>query len=112
MVIFTVMLDQKEKLFVEYWESNRLRENNILYQFLTGFPVGLLFSLPIMFLLFTAKYWFKRADMVANSQLNPFVLVIAIFIIATFIAILYKRHQWDMKEQQYNQLKVKENRKS
>jgi hypothetical protein len=106
------MLDRKEKLFVEYWETNREREKNILYQLLTGLPIGLLFALPIMFILFTGRYWFKRADMVANSELNPVLLVSAVLIIATFVAVLYKRHQWDMKEQQYKELKVKENRKS
>ena len=106
------MLDQKEKLFVEYWELNRMKEKNIFYQLLTGLPIGLLFALPIIFILFTARYWFKRAEMVANAELNPVILVTAVLIIATFIAVVYKRHQWDMKEQQYNELKVKENRKS
>jgi len=50
--------------------------------------------------------------MVANTELNPVILVSAVLMIATFVAILYKRHQWDMKEQQYKELKVKENRKS
>jgi membrane protein YdbS with pleckstrin-like domain len=106
------MLDQKEKLFVEYWELNREKEKNLLYQVLTGLPMGLLFALPIIFILFTSRYWFKRADMVANAELNPVLLVSAVLIIATFVAVLYKRHQWEMKEQQYKELKVKENRKS
>ena len=103
------MLNQKEKLFVEYWEVNRMKENNLLYQVLTGLPIGLLFALPIIFILFTGRYWFKRADMVANSSLSPVILIIAVFIIALFVAVLYKRHQWDMKEQQYKQLKAKQN---
>jgi len=106
------MLDQKEKLFVEYWEINREKEKNLLYQVLTGLPIGLLFALPIIFILFTGRYWFKRADMVANAELNPVLLVSAVLIIATFVAVLYKRHQWEMKEQQYKELKVKEKRKS
>jgi len=106
------MLDQKEKLFVEYWELNRMKEKNFFYQLLTGLPIGLLFALPIIFILFTGRYWFKRADMVAITELNPVILVSAVLMIATFVAILYKRHQWDMKEQQYKELKVKENRKS
>jgi membrane protein YdbS with pleckstrin-like domain len=106
------MLDQKEKLFVEYWELNREKEKNILYQVLTGLPIGLLFALPIIFILFTGRYWFKRADMVANAELSPVLLVSAVFLIAIFVAVMYKRHRWDMKEQQYKELKVKENRKS
>jgi|SRR5690242_18706491 membrane protein YdbS with pleckstrin-like domain len=106
------MLDQREKLFVEYWALNREKERNLLYQVLTGLPIGLLFALPIIFILFTGRYWFKRADMVANAELNPVLLVSAVFIIAVFVAVLYKRHQWEMKEQQYKELKAKENRKS
>jgi membrane protein YdbS with pleckstrin-like domain len=106
------MLDQKEKLFVEYWEVNREKEKSILYQLLTGLPMGLLFALPIIFILFTGRYWFKRADMVANTELSAVVLVTAVLIIATFVAVLYKRHQWEMKEQQYKELKAKENQKS
>jgi len=105
------MLEQKEKLFIEYWELNRLKEKNIFYQMLTGLPIGLLFALPIIFILFTGRYWFKRADMVANAELSPVLLVTAVLIIAIFVAIFYKRHQWEMKEQQYKELKVKENRK-
>jgi membrane protein YdbS with pleckstrin-like domain len=106
------MLDQKEKLFIEYWEMNREKEKSILYQLLTGLPMGLLFALPIIFILFTGRYWFKRADMVANTELSAVVLVTAVLIIATFVAVLYKRHQWEMKEQQYKELKAKENQKS
>ena len=106
------MLDRREKLFIEYWELNREKEKNIFYQVLTGLPIGLLFALPIIFIFFTSRYWFKRADMVANTELNPVLLVSAVFIIATFVAVLYKRHQWEMKEQQYKELKVKENGKS
>ena len=106
------MLDRREKLFIEYWELNREKEKNIFYQVLTGLPIGLLFALPIIFIVFTSRYWFKRADMVANTELSPIILVSAVLMIATFVAILYKRHQWDMKEQQYKELKVKENRKS
>jgi membrane protein YdbS with pleckstrin-like domain len=106
------MLDRREKLFIEYWELNREKEKNIFYQVLTGLPIGLLFALPIIFIVFTSRYWFKRADMVANTELNPVLLVSAVFIIATFVAVLYKRHQWEMKEQQYKELKVKENGKS
>jgi hypothetical protein len=106
------MLDQKEKLFVDYWEVNREKESSLLYQVLTGLPIGLLFALPIILILFSGRYWFKRADIVANSQLSPFVLIVAVVLIAGFVAVLYKRHQWERKEQQYLELKAKENRKS
>lgn len=104
------MLSENEKRFVKYWEENRLREKSWKYQLLTGLPMGLLFSLPIIILLMTAKLWYKRADMEANTMLSPVVLIIAVMLIAVFIAIFYKNHRWEMKEQLYRQLKAREER--
>lgn len=104
------MLNEKERLFVEYWERNRDREKRFIVQLLTGLPIGLLFALPIVFILLTGKYWFKRADMVANSQMSISVLVIAVLLIAGFVGVFYKSHKWEMKNQQYKQLKAKESR--
>jgi hypothetical protein len=103
------MLSEKEKLFVEYWEANRDKEKNLVYQVITGLPIGFLFSLPIIIILFTGRLWYKRADMIAKSELSPFVLILAVFLIALFVAVLYKRHQWEMKEQQYRELQGRGN---
>lgn len=105
------MLSEKEKQFVEYWEANRLREKQLLPQLLYGIPMGLLFALPILIILFTGKLWYTRADMQANTM-SPFVLITAVIIIAVFIAVFYKRHQWDMKEQQYLELKSREEKEA
>ena len=102
------MLDEKERLFVDYWSVNRVKERRIGYHLLTGLPVGLLFSLPIIFILFTGRYWYKRADTEASSQLSLGLLIVAVVVIAVFVAVVYKRHQWEMKEQQYLELKAKD----
>jgi hypothetical protein len=98
------MLSEKERLFVDYWKIHRLREKNIVFQFLTGLPVGLIFALPVLLILFTGRFWYKRADMVANSDSGLSTLIIAIIVIAAFVAVFYKRHQWEMKDQQYREL--------
>jgi len=102
------MLEERERAFVEYWAVHREREGRLMYQLMTGLPVGLLFALPIILLLFTGRFWYKRADMEANSELSLGLLSAAILIIAVFVAVLYKRHQWEMKEQQYLELKAKD----
>ena len=102
------MLTDREKNFIEYWEANRLKEKKLFKQLLIGLPIGLLFALPVLIILFSGKFWYKRADMVANTSLNPFVLISAVIIITCFIAIFYKKQQWEMKEQQYNEIKAKE----
>ena len=106
------MLSKKEKLFVEYWERARERERRLGYQLLMGLPVGLLFAIPIMVIVFTGKYWYKRADMAATGHLSATLLGIIVFCIATFVAIFYKRHQWDMKEQQYMELKSRQRKEA
>lgn len=102
------MITEQERLFVEYWEANRLKEKKTLKQLLIGLPVGALFGVPIIFMLISGRFWYKRADMEAASHLNPLVLIVAVLAIIIFVAIFYKRHQWDMKEQQYLEIKGKE----
>ena len=99
-------LTEKELAFLTYWENHRLKEKKILNQLLVGLPLGVLFGMPILinFLL----GWYKRAAMVANTQLNPIVLITAIVLIIVFIAIFSRRHKWEMKEQYYRELKARE----
>jgi hypothetical protein len=100
-------MTEREKLFVEYWETHRLREKSLVYQILTGLPMGLLFGMPIILILFSSRFWYQRADMVANSQMSTIILMVAILLIAIFVAVIYKRHQWEMKEQQYKEIKAR-----
>jgi hypothetical protein len=102
------MLTESEKRFLKYWEENRLREKKLNKQLLLGLPIGLLFAIPVLILLFSGKFWYQRASMEANTQGSPVVLIIAVICIAVFVAVFYKRHQWDMREQQYLELKAKE----
>lgn len=102
------MLTESEKRFLEYWEANRLREKKINKQLLLGLPIGLLFAVPVLILLFSGRLWYQRASMEANSHSSPVVLIIAIICIAVFVALFYKRHQWDQREQHYLELKAKE----
>ena len=92
---------------MQYWEANRLREKKLGFQLLVGIPMGLLFSLPILIILFTGKLWYTRAEMVANTSSKPWVLMVAVFLIAVFVAIFNKRHQWERKEQWYQELKAR-----
>ena len=99
------MLTQHEKDFLIYWEKNRDKEKKISRQLLFGLPLGLLISAGI--LLSINIPWYERADMVANTSLNPYILILAIVGITTFTAIFYKKYQWEMKEQRYRELLFK-----
>jgi uncharacterized membrane protein len=97
------MLTEQEEKFITYWEQNRDRQKRTFRQLLVGIPIGLLFAVPI-FINFVSG-WYKRADMQSNTQdFNPGVLLIALLLIISFIAIFSKKHQWDMREQHYREL--------
>jgi sterol desaturase/sphingolipid hydroxylase (fatty acid hydroxylase superfamily) len=98
-------LTEEEKRFVEYWRLNRDKQKKLFRQLLIGLPVGLLFAIPII-LNFSAG-WDKRASMWARGHADDStgsVLIVAVLIIAVFVAIFSKRHKWEMYEQQYREL--------
>ena len=101
------MTRQQEQEFIQYWEENRDRQGKWTFQLLKGLPVGMGFAIPVVIILITSRFWYKRADMAANAELNPFVLGICVLAIVTFVAIFYKRYQWDRKEQQYLEFKAR-----
>lgn len=102
------MLNEEEKAFIQYWEQNRDRQKKVFRQFLVGIPIGLLFAIPIV--INFASGWYKRADMEANSDFNPMVLLIALLIIVAFVAIFSRRHKWDQYEQRYRELLARQSR--
>ena len=99
------MLTSNEEKFLVYWKTNRDRDKKLMRQLLIGLPAGLLISGGI--LLSLDLDWYKRANMVANAELNPYVLLTALAGIVIFMAIFYKKYQWDMKEQHYRELLFK-----
>jgi cation transporter-like permease len=100
------MLTPHEEQFVQYWQQNRDREKKLFRQLLVGLPAGVLLAIGIVASVVTDR-WYERADMVANSKMNPNVLIVALLAIVVFIAIFYKKFQWDQREQLYKELMVK-----
>jgi len=99
------MLSKHDEDFLQYWEKSRDKEKKIMYRLFISLPLGLLISGGILFSL--DLNWYQRANMVANSQTNPIVLLIAVVAIAVFTAIFYKKFKWDMNEQHYKELLFK-----
>ena len=101
-----LMLTENEEAFVQYWQQNRTRQKKLMYQLLVGLPLGLLVGGIIAFNFYSG--WNKQAEAVANSpQFNPIVLIVALLIIAVFIAVFSKKFQWDQREQKYKELLAK-----
>ena len=104
------MLSEAEQNFISYWETARLGERRLVRQLLVGIPVGMLVGIPILVVLFSGRFWYVRADAVAGSRLSPVVMIVAVLLIVLFMALFYKRHQWEMKEQYYQELLAKKRR--
>lgn len=103
------MLTKNEERFVEYWKNNRNREKKLFRQLLFGLPLGLLIGGGIIISVVTDK-WYERADMIANTQMNPNVLIIAVLSIAVFTGLFYKKFKWDQNEQLYKELLTKKDK--
>lgn len=99
-----------EEKFMVYWEENRLKQKKTLNQLMFGLPLGILFSLPIVVNFLVGRFWYKRADAVGLSQFNPTVLVVAIVLIASFVGLMNRKMRWEKLEQQYLELKSRENK--
>jgi hypothetical protein len=101
------MLSQQEKDFMDYWEKNRNRQRKLSRQLLLGIPIGLLFIVPMVFSI--SSHWDKRAEIEANSSqnFNPWVILVAFFLISAFIAIFSRKVSWDRNEQRYLEIKAK-----
>ncbi|HVX49442.1 MAG TPA: hypothetical protein VHB48_04765 [Chitinophagaceae bacterium] len=100
------MLSPREKKFIEYWSANREKQKSLARQIFFGLPFGLILGIAILVVFESG--WYERATMVAYAESSPYILVIAIVIIAVFSGIFYKRYQWEMNEQRYRELLAKQ----
>jgi hypothetical protein len=104
------MLSEKEKEFLKYWEENRVKEKSLLKQFFPGLPIGLCIGCAILLTLDSG--WYERANMIAETESSPTVLFIAIVAIVAFTGFFYKKFRWEMNEQSYKELKLKDELRS
>ncbi len=99
------MLTQEENNFILFWEDNRLNNKVNFFQFIKGLSRGLAISLAIIALVISG--WYQRANMQANAKLSTGVFIVALALIAIFMAWLYKNFQWESNEQKYLELIAK-----
>lgn len=100
------MLTEKELEFLNYWEEKRKENKLNPFFFIRGLVVGLIIGLLVALSLILG--WYKRANMDANTKLNPMVLVFCIVLIGLFLAIFYNNFKYEECEQHYKELKQKQ----
>lgn len=99
------MLTPDEEKFIKYWGENKDKIQTGFRQYRTGLAIGLVFGIGI--LINFATGWYSRANMVANSQSTPLILILALVIIAIFCSIFYRQFNREANDQRYNELLIK-----
>jgi di/tricarboxylate transporter len=102
-------MENDENKFIAFWENNRLQQKKSFLQFIKGLSIGLLVGFAIIIAIISG--WYTRANMLANSKMSTYILVIALFFIAVFMAWLYQNYQWEANEQKYLELLAKQKKK-
>ena len=106
------MISEKERVFLRYWELNREVESSFISKLTRGFPMAVLFGLPILLLLIVVRLFFPDWYM-KISGISPAMLitaVIAVVLVVLFYAYFRMQYNWEMNEQLYKELKSKENK--
>ena len=92
------------------WEVKRLQKRGG-FNFGLGLRLGVFMVLAVFINLATG--WHKKAAMAFNGSASTLlVILIACVAIVVFMSVFSQRYQWEQKEQQYQELKARENRSS
>lgn len=103
------MLSEKEVSFISYWEKNREKEIGFLHKIIGGFPMAIIFSMPIILLVIVVKIflpdWYTK---ISGTSPGMFVTaIVAMLVIALFYSYFRMHYKWEMNEQLYLELKAK-----
>lgn len=104
------MITEKERQFMVYWQGEREKLNTVKAKLLNGLPVAVLFTLPILLLLFSVQLFFPEwQTRISKTSAGSFMAVIAaLFICVLFFAYFRMHYKWEMNEQLYQELKSRE----
>lgn len=106
------MISEKDIEFLRYWERVRDAESTFTSKLSRGLPMAFLFGLPIILTLVVVKLFVPDFAMkISKTSSGAFVtVVIATGIIIVFYAFFRMQYKWEMNEQLYQELKIKENK--
>ena len=106
------MISEKEIAFLRYWESHREIENTFISKLTRGFPMALLFGLPIILLVVVVRLFLPEWYMkISGTSPGMFITaILAMLGVVIFYAYFRMQYKWEMNEQLYKELKSKENK--
>lgn len=96
---------KEDEAFVQYWAANREQEKKSVRPLLVGMSSGI--AIGVLILISLSSGWYERANMVANTSFSTPVFLLAVLLFSLFMAIIYRKFRWEMKEQRYLELLAK-----
>ena len=102
------MITDEEEKFYQYWSTTRTHYKTSIRPYLKGLSIG--FAIGVGILLTIYPGWYTRANMQANTVLDPFLFLLAIAIVAIFMAFIYRNYQWEQHEQRFQIIQAKRKR--
>jgi len=106
------MITEKDIQFLRYWERVRESESTFISKLMRGLPMAFMFALPIVLSvvvvkLFAADWYTKMSGTSPGAFITVLLAVCAIIVFYAYFRMEYK---WEMNEQLYQELKIKEDR--
>jgi hypothetical protein len=79
-----LMLTEKEKQFLRYWEANKDIENTFLRKLLGGLPMAVIFGLPVILSVVVVRLFFPDWYM-KISETTPGMFISAIIAVVCIV---------------------------
>lgn len=104
------MLTEKEKQFIFYWEKNREAQSAFASKLLRGFPMAILFSLPVLLSVVVVRLFFPEwyTKISATSPGMFLTVIFAVIAITLFYAVFRMHSKWEHNEEVYKRLLLKQ----
>jgi hypothetical protein len=99
------MLTDDDKLFMKYWEENRLRKKKIWKQLSVGMPLGALVGGGMLVNIYSG--WNVSSTALQFNGPMMIIVMAAVLLTVIFIVIFSAKHRWDLNEQHYKELVAK-----
>ncbi|MBC7936300.1 MAG: hypothetical protein H7Y86_13195 [Rhizobacter sp.] len=106
------MLTQKELSFIDYWEKEKDIQSRFSSKLLGGLPMATMFGMPVILFILVVYLWFPDWYMkISGTSAGSFIMVVVAVLISILFFSYFRMHfKWEMNEQLYTELKIKQQR--
>ena len=108
------MLSDEQTGFIHYWEAHRERYSSFSSKISRGLPYAIIFFIPILLFVGVVYLFFPDwyAKVSNTSAASFYMACIAVFITIIFFAYFRMHFKWEMNEQLYHELIIKQQKEN